>query len=246
MFVDSQDNPQIAQPQPVNPMPHEPGPMKDEPKKEGPKEKEKSISIRPNFLLCALFQALNLAIIVALFVLIMSLIGIDVQKDLIDVMRQTFNELVVTSKDLGGVPMFGELLGQLKDTLVFAFLQFTILALILQIPVVNNHWKLFSDRLEYKKGFILLSTKTISFSDVKEVSFKKYMPLADFGKVTVEYSGGEGKTITMPYAFHAEKLTEELNSRIKQHQMSTVAAQPKDSQAAQPSAPPQTADVQQP
>lgn len=251
MFVDSQGDPQqgaqVGQPARPQTMPHpspaaqpaSPQPKKEGAEKEKPKETEKPISMRPNFLLCALFQALNLAVLVAIIVVVLALVGIDFQEDIIGVMTAVLNELAAASEESGGIPLLGALLGQLRDTLVFAFIQVMVVGLILQIPVVNNHWKLFSDRLEYKKGFILLRTKTIPFSDVKEVTFKKYTSLADFGKVTVEYSGGEGKTITMPYVFHAERLTGELNARVKQYQMSKVASLAKNSQPAQPGAPPQ-------
>ena len=243
MFVDSQGNPQsdppvtpLASPQetpaasvPPNPQSTPPAspasamPQEPEPKKDGPKKKEESISIRPNFLLSAVFQALNLFIIIAVLVLVLRVVGIDLQKDVINVILEAFDQLVVTSNDLGGVPMFGLLLGQLRETIVFTFIQVVILALILQIPVVNNHWRIFSDRLEYKKGFILLKTKTIWLSDVKNVSFKSYTPFADFGKVILEFSGGEGKGIEMPYISHASKLTAEINTRVKQHQMKVAA-----------------------
>lgn len=218
----------------MKPVPQKPESKKKELKKDEPKKKEHFTDVRPNFLLCAVFQALNLLIIIAIFVIVLGLVGIDLKKDFIDILLEAFNNLVVTSEDVGGVPMFGMLLGQMRDTLVFTFIQIVVLALILQIPVVNNHWRLFSDRLEYKKGFILLKTKTVLFSDVKNVSFKSYTPFADFGKVTVEFSGGEGKDLTMPYAFHASKLTAELNNKVKQHQMDKVATLAKKSQAPTP------------
>ncbi len=150
--------------------------------------------------------------------------------DVIETVRLVFSNLAEGSEANGGYPLFGMLLQQIEQTVVFTFIEIVVLVLILQIPVVNNMWKLFPDRLEYRKGFILLRTKEVSFSDVKGVSFKRYTPLADFGKVVVEFSGQEGKSIDMPYIYHAARLTTELNDRVRQHQMKEAAALARNSQ----------------
>ncbi len=230
MLADSPANPQPA-PQAVPAA----GPR---PKTEQPQKKEEGVRIRPNFLLCALFQAVNFFALVGVFIFGLWMVNTVFNVDVIETVRLAFSSLAEGSDANGGYPLLGMLFREVQQTVVFALIEIVVLVFILQIPVVNNLWTLFPDRLEYRKGFILLRTKTVSFSDVKGVSFKRYMPIADFGKVTVDTSGQEGRSITMPYLWHAARLTAEINDRVRQHQLKETAALARKSQQAQQPRPP--------
>lgn len=234
MFANPQPIPPAsvqAKPQPIPAArPATPLPKKEEPEKDASKKKEEGVSIRPNFLLCALFQALNVLALICIFIFGLWMVKNLFKVDVVETVRLAFSSLAEGSEANGGYPLFGMLLQEMQQTVVFAFLEIIVVVFILQIPVVNNQWKLFSDRLEYRKGFILLRTNTLSFSDVKSVSFKRYTPLADFGKVVLEFSGQEGRSIDMPYVYHAARLTAELNSRVRQYQLKEAAVMAKKAQ----------------
>lgn len=200
-------------------------------KTEQPQKKEEGVRIRPNFLLCALFQAVNILVLVGVLIFGLWMVKNVFRVDVIETVQLAFSSLAESSDTSGGIPLFGVLLHEMQETVVFAFIEIVVVAFILQIPVANKQWKIFPERLEYRKGFILLRTKAVSFSDVKSVSFKRYTSLADFGKVIVEFSGHEGKSITMPYVYHAARLTAELNDRLRQHQLKEAAELAKKTQA---------------
>jgi len=166
---------------------------------------EQSIKIRPNLGLSLLYQAFVFAILIGVAMFALWFVKVMLDVDIIGVVLKATSEISSSSSLIDDASYVAALVIKLQEVMVLIIIQVVIALLLLQIPLLSKEWIIYKDKIAVKKGFFGKKSY-ILLANVISVSYKSYLPGLDFGKLTIDHTGGEGRLVELPFVLWARQV----------------------------------------
>jgi len=182
-------------------------------------EKEKPlIKVKPDIAVGFVFQIMKFsAIIIALILAIVYLnflSGFNVPEFLWEIMKKGFS-VFTESMGVIGFNTNEILIFIVEDFLAQTIVQITAVVFLAGISILGTRCYFYADRMEYRKGMVILKKEKVIFSKIKDIGYDKYFNWFNFGSMRFLVEEETLKPIKVSFVNNLETRYKEIKGLIE-------------------------------